>query len=91
MEVWVVVESKEAIEDIKNNIQPIVGGKSLEIAIEALEKQIQKKPIYVTIDYEDCTVCPTCNVSRIDYTNKRPDYCPWCGQNFDWEDNSSGK
>ena len=29
----------EAIKDIKDNIRPVVGGKSLDMAIEALEKQ----------------------------------------------------
>ena len=28
----------EAIKDIKDNIKPVVGGKSLEMAIEALEQ-----------------------------------------------------
>lgn len=30
---------EEAIKDIKENIKPIVGGKSLEIAIKSLEKE----------------------------------------------------
>ena len=34
---------EEAIIDIRENIQPIIGGKSLDIAISALEKQIPKK------------------------------------------------
>ena len=29
----------EAIKDIKDNIKPVVGGKSLDMAIEALERQ----------------------------------------------------
>jgi len=36
---------QEAIIDIKENIQPVVGGISLGMAIEALEKQIPTKPI----------------------------------------------
>ena len=35
---------EEAIKDIKENIQPSIGGESLDMAIEALEKQIPKKP-----------------------------------------------
>ena len=31
----------EAIKDIKDNIKPIVGGKSLDMAIEALKRQRQ--------------------------------------------------
>ena len=37
---------EEAIADIKNNIKPVVGGKSLDMAIEALSKEtstIQEK------------------------------------------------
>lgn len=33
---------EEAIEDIKKNIKPIVGGKSLDMAIEALEQPERK-------------------------------------------------
>ena len=35
---------EEAIIDIRENIQPIIGGKSLDIAISALEKQFPQKP-----------------------------------------------
>lgn len=35
--------NEEAIIDIRENIQPIVGGKSLDIAISAIEKQIPKR------------------------------------------------
>ena len=35
--------NEEAIIDIRENIQHIVGGKSLDIAISAIEKQIPKK------------------------------------------------
>ena len=38
--------NEEAIIDIRENIQPIVGGKSLDIAISAIEKQIPKKPLH---------------------------------------------
>lgn len=34
---------EEAIKDIKENIQPSVGGKSLDMAIVALEKQISEE------------------------------------------------
>ena len=36
---------QEAIKDIKENIKPVVGGKSLDLAIEALEKQISLERI----------------------------------------------
>lgn len=37
--------NEEAIIDIRENIQPIVGGKSLDLAISALEKQVPKNPL----------------------------------------------
>ena len=37
--------AQEAIKDIKENIKPVVGGKSLDLAIEALEKQISLERI----------------------------------------------
>ena len=36
------MKPEEAIEDIRKCIQPSVGGKSLQMAIEALEKQVAK-------------------------------------------------
>lgn len=40
----------EAIKDIKDNIKPAVGGKSLDMAIEALERQR-----WIPIKWHDCT------------------------------------
>ena len=67
--------------------------KSIEIAINALEKQIPKKP--TPIDYEKYmdTVknalflkgsywCPNCN-----HVVKCGTYCSDCGQKLDWSDN----
>ena len=46
-------------------------------AIEALEKQVPKKPIKLT--------CPTCGFDRIDNSWWVFTYCPKCGQLLDWE------
>lgn len=76
---------EEAIKDIKENIQPSVGGKSLEMAISALEKQIPKKPIENPADdtclyYEN--YCPSCeNLLVVRYK-----HCPKCGQKIDWSE-----
>ena len=43
------MSNEEAIIDIRENIQPIIGGKSLDIAISDIEKQIPKKPTYEEI------------------------------------------
>ena len=64
---------------------------SIEIAIQALEKQIAKKPTYEGDGYwdgqlvYDTWVCPCCGRSyELDYDDY--DYCPNCGQNLDWSD-----
>ena len=72
--------NEEAILDIRENIQPIIGGKSLDIAISAIERQIPKKPICKK--YTDDTRCPTCNTFVLIH-NK---YCIECGQALDWSD-----
>lgn len=66
--------NEEAIIDIRENIQPIVGGKSLDIAISALEKQIPKKLIKTRSEI----VCPTCKT----LVGSSP-YCRYCGQALD--------
>ena len=54
-----------------------------DLAIEALEKQIPKKPIkHSIIRNEQTWICPTCN--RL-YWDKEflSDYCSSCGQKLD--------
>ena len=78
--------NEEAIIDIRENIQPIIGGKSLDIAISAIEKQIPKK---VKIVEEYFVVCPVCNfyIEGIDFiSGKSHKYCDRCGQALDWSD-----
>lgn len=67
---------EEAIIDIRENIQPIVGGKSLDIAISALEKQIPK----IVRKTKNEIVCPTCGT----LVGSSP-YCRYCGQKLFWE------
>ena len=62
------------------------------IAIQALEKQILKKPTYEGDGYApdgtfvfDEWLCPCCETRyEVDYDDY--DYCPNCGQKLDWED-----
>ena len=61
--------------------------KSIEIAIQALEKQIPKKPKKIEAEgyrYTDTYRCPTCcgNFSGTGIA----DYCYHCGQKLDWSD-----
>lgn len=88
--------NEEAIIDIRENIQPIIGGKSLDIAISALEKQIPKKPIqanYIVkvngvdtlLDENESTKCPSCTYKDIEVKHGQK-YCHICGQALDWSD-----
>ena len=83
--------NEEAIIDIRENIQPIVGGKSLDIAISALEKQIPKKPLDVCTPVVTWGLCPTCK-GELNKLGGRPNrvfqsnaFCPDCGQKLLWE------
>ena len=69
----------EAIKDIRENIKPIVGGKSLDMAIEALERKRGK-----WIEINDGLVkgyCSQCGWLSYYYENKiiGMNYCPNCG------------
>jgi len=62
-----------------------------DMAINAIEKQIAKKPDVWGDGYADGQLvydmwnCPTCNKSyELDYD--KYDYCPHCGQHIDWEE-----
>ena len=70
------MSNEEAIIDIRENIQPIVGGKSLDIAISAIEKQIPK----IVRKTKNEIVCPTCGT----LVGSSP-YCRYCGQKLSWE------
>ena len=50
-----------------------------DIAIEALEKQIPKKPIKWDSEY----ICPECSADL--YIENEEDYCTDCGQALDWD------
>lgn len=81
--------NEEAIIDIRENIQPIIGGKSLDIAVSALDKQIPKKPILDTIFPSGVKWwrCPVCNKIIVGCIANRPQkYCANCGQALKWRD-----
>ena len=78
----------EAIKEIRFNMSTI--GLSNEaakrvveardMAIQAIEKQIPKKP--KTDDRYVMYICPCCN----DFIKVSHNYCPNCGQELDWSD-----
>lgn len=81
---------EEAIEDIEKNIKPIVGGKSLDMAIEALsvrygqwfEKEIVNESSDVIIgqwQVARCSVCRKDHTTPYMYFFTHFAYCPNCG------------
>ena len=63
----------------------------LEMAIEALNKQIPKKPIVKYNGTHDCVTeveweCPVCGIEYIELTPCN-EWCPHCGNRIDWSDN----
>lgn len=61
---------------------------AVEIAVEAMEKQIPKKAVYVAEDryvknrYYTFPQCPSCNHEIATWDA----YCLMCGQAIDWEE-----
>ena len=77
---------KEAISCLKSDKEylkdhNICDGEEIDIAIEALEKQIPKKPIMRKDVAETYYICPECEweVDKFD-----DNYCSDCGQKLDW-------
>ena len=80
------------IEEVIDNLNYLISGdctdtqmdyvKEIEFAIEALERQIPKKP--VKNKYWDAYNCPCCDTlfCKTDWIT----YCFHCGQKFDWSD-----
>lgn len=71
---------------------------AFETAIEALEKQVPKKPIkkkMATLNktpnafsWESTRCCPRCKSNLVVkiFGKHLEDYCPLCGQRIDWSD-----
>ncbi|MDO5399311.1 MAG: hypothetical protein Q4G33_15460 [bacterium] len=81
--------------DVLTNWESFIGinrTADINIAIEALEKQLPKKPEYEADGYDDngqllydTAYCPNCRHEfEVDYD--ATDYCPNCGQALDWSD-----
>lgn len=88
----------EAIKELhgirpRGGIIPQKRAEALDVAIQALEEQIPKKPImkkYFKDMEEEYLCCPTCGeilTDRIPADNKTFYFhCMNCGQKFDWSD-----
>ena len=64
--------------DIVQNVEDL--NNAYDVAIQALEKQIPKKP--KTDDRYVMYICPWCN----DFVKVSHNYCQNCGQKLDWGD-----
>lgn len=84
---------EEAIAHAKEQTEIFAGRHRvfLYLAIEALEKQIPKKPTYEGDGYwngqlvYDTWVCPNCE-KRYEVDCDNYDHCPNCGQHIDWSE-----
>ena len=75
---------KTAIAEVEWNY-PMDYTIAFETAIEALEKQIPKKPIYT--NEGTVTRCPICKAIHIRcMSSVEVDYCERCGQAIDWSE-----
>lgn len=83
------ITENEAIKEL-HKIRPIGGiisqkrAEAIDMSINALEKQIAKKPIFYAHDYY-CSVCNSL-VGNNEFEWKRFKYCDTCGQKLDWSD-----
>ena len=59
------------------------------LALEALDKQIPKKPIIRETEdhfgYVKYILCPNCK--EVEFGHEHPCFCKLCGQAINWEDN----
>lgn len=86
---------REAIEALKiinlKRVHPFYDWEEMreirDIAIEALEKQLPKKPDIMDHILGDINFkCPTCKSEYICEKENEPLYCQNCGQRLDWSE-----
>lgn len=89
------MKENEAIKEFKQNIDMPFGSnisrEASGLAIQALEKQIPKRPDIEDSDRVKSCKCPLCGGFigyMVDYEDEYyPDnYCPSCGQKLDWSE-----
>ena len=65
----------------ESNTSYVLSGENLDICIEALEKQVAKKPEVWANGTEHCPCCE----HNVTYISSEDEYCCRCGQKFLWE------
>ena len=80
---------QELIDELKENIgcgiEIALYDEEIKMCIEALEKQVSKKPrINRVSDGTEYMKCPQCRLTTVLYSDMRPDYCSKCGQKLDY-------
>ena len=83
------IESLRDSEDLQEFYYQDIFIESLDMAIQALEKQIPKKVVPRHIrkyDGFDDGECPTCGNSVLRDGFSNDVYCDYCGQKLDWSD-----
>jgi len=86
-------EAKKLLIAISKDITRMFGKgngiSAFDLAIEALEKQIPKKPEY-TDEYCDFAYCPNCEKGEFEFDTNTWEmkYCYECGQAIDWSDDN---
>lgn len=90
------IEILKGIEEIKGNLPE--DGNDVEeaflVAIEALEKQLSKKPkengmyrgIFKKIKAYTCPTCGNCCLEEMINERQNTDFCWNCGQRLDWSE-----
>lgn len=102
-----MMDSSEAIKELQENIDLPFGSniskETTNLAIQALERQIPKKPVHDGcfdsygmwrkwngVNGRPYDLCPNCNTNlccEMPYDNK-PNYCSKCGCRLDWSDDN---
>ena len=81
--------------DGDEDVRAVVGGDeehlAMKCAVEALEKQIPKKPkVSFQSEFYWCPDCECAIKMRIEKKTKNIRYCPFCGQALDWSERNGG-
>ena len=96
------MKAKEVIEEAIERLNYLISGdctdnqmgfvEEITMAIDALEKQMPKKPDYEGDGYDDSGnliydtwICPNCG-DRYEVDYEIHSHCPMCGQAIDWSD-----